>query len=643
MFGSGLSRHAANALSLIAAGSILAGCATPPSNSKFDRAPGGKQDYTFQNWIDARPQLEKDLIVLSFSGGGLRAAALAASVLDGLAQHKLDKNVAIISSTSGGSVTAGYFAAKGPTGMTVFDHKFLQNNNTADLSFRLLPSFLSGANRSVQFADYLDERLFDGKAVKYQDLISRWGQAPFVILNASDASSGKTFEFTQDTFSTLCSDLAPFRLTEAIAASAAFPFLMTPIPLKNHWNDKDCPAALFDESKYAKAVENRYLRLDEFVAWRQAHSLRHTYSDPAMNDPSHASHKRIEYVHLIDGGLSDNLAARALIRTFGDKTVEKLQEKGVRRILLIQVNAKTEEARPMDGSDALPSWLQVFKTVALNPIDVATELSSFISAEYWAALVRYINASPEVLEQKEKVLRFYPVQVDFDQMEVNEGDWKAKRKAQWDLKTTPTNWTLTSDQVKRVDAAGKSLLEAHPCFATFLWEGGFRGSELRPSGCDLVDVGPKHLVEVGPPARPAAAAPKAYAPKAAAQKVTLATDVLFDLGKTALRPEGKAMLDKLAADLKNIKLEAIVVVGHTDRLGKDAYNQKLSERRASAVKNYLVSKGIDASRIYSEGKGEKQPVTGNKCGTSEKKTQQLIDCLQPDRRVDIEVIGVPGW
>jgi len=83
----------------------------------------------------------------------------------------------------------------------------------------------------------------------------------------------------------------------------------------------------------------------------------------------------------------------------------------------------------------------------------------------------------------------------------------------------------------------------------------------------------------------------------------------------------------------------IIAVGHADRIGKDAYNQKLSERRAAAVKEYLVSKGIEANRVYTEGKGEKQPVTAGKCGKSEKKTKALIECLQPDRRVEIEVIG----
>ena len=108
--------------------------------------------------------------------------------------------------------------------------------------------------------------------------------------------------------------------------------------------------------------------------------------------------------------------------------------------------------------------------------------------------------------------------------------------------------------------------------------------------------------------------------------------------RPSLRPEGKAKLDELVSKAGAIKLEVILVVGHTDRIGSDAYNQKLSERRAAAVKSYLVSKGIEANRVYTEGKGEKQPVTGDKC-KGNKATKELMACLQPDRRADIEIIG----
>ena len=135
-----------------------------------------------------------------------------------------------------------------------------------------------------------------------------------------------------------------------------------------------------------------------------------------------------------------------------------------------------------------------------------------------------------------------------------------------------------------------------------------------------------------------AAAPAAAGPKPAGEKITIAADALFDFDKAVLRPEGKAKLDELASKAGQLNLEVILAVGHTDRLGGAAYNQKLSEKRAAAVKEYLVAKGIEANRVYTEGKGKSQPVTGDTC-KGNKKTKALIDCLQPDRRVDIELIG----
>jgi OOP family OmpA-OmpF porin len=131
-----------------------------------------------------------------------------------------------------------------------------------------------------------------------------------------------------------------------------------------------------------------------------------------------------------------------------------------------------------------------------------------------------------------------------------------------------------------------------------------------------------------PAAAPAPApAPAAQAP--AASKVTYAADAFFDFDKSVLKPAGKAKLDDLVTKVKGINLEVIIAVGHTDSIGTDAYNQKLSVRRAEAVKAYLVSKGIEKNRIYTEGKGEKQPVADNK--TKEGRAK--------NRRVEIEVVG----
>ncbi len=131
-------------------------------------------------------------------------------------------------------------------------------------------------------------------------------------------------------------------------------------------------------------------------------------------------------------------------------------------------------------------------------------------------------------------------------------------------------------------------------------------------------------------------------PKPVAEKVTFAADVLFDFDKSVIKPEGKSKLDDLSGKIRGVNLEVVIAIGHADRIGSDAYNQKLSVRRAESVKAYLVSKGIEANRVYTEGKGEKQPVTGDKCkkmGKESGRNKKLVECLSPDRRVEIEVIG----
>ena len=120
--------------------------------------------------------------------------------------------------------------------------------------------------------------------------------------------------------------------------------------------------------------------------------------------------------------------------------------------------------------------------------------------------------------------------------------------------------------------------------------------------------------------------------------MTLDADALFDFDKAVLRPAGRAALDDFAGKIKGIDPETIMAVGHTDRFGSEAYNQRLSDQRVEAVKTYLVSKGIEPNRIRTEGKGETQPVT--KTGECDgNQSAKVIACLQPDRRVEVEVMG----
>ena len=144
-------------------------------------------------------------------------------------------------------------------------------------------------------------------------------------------------------------------------------------------------------------------------------------------------------------------------------------------------------------------------------------------------------------------------------------------------------------------------------------------------GCDGA-LAPVVAAPAPPPPAPVVTPPPA-AP--AATKVTYAADAFFDFDKSVVKPAGKEKLDELISKIKGINLEVIIAVGHTDSVGSDSYNQKLSVRRSEAVKAYLVSKGIEKNRVYTEGKGEKQPVADNRTAEGRAK----------NRRVEIEVVG----
>jgi len=155
---------------------------------------------------------------------------------------------------------------------------------------------------------------------------------------------------------------------------------------------------------------------------------------------------------------------------------------------------------------------------------------------------------------------------------------------------------------------------------------------IKPMAAPAPAPAPAAAPAPAPAATPAPAPAPAPAPQPTTEKVTFAADAFFDFNKATLKPEGKAKLDDLVSKMGGIALEVIIAVGHTDSVGGDAYNQKLSVARSESVKAYLVSKGVEKNRVYTEGKGKKQPVADNKTAEGRAK----------NRRVEIEVVGTRG-
>lgn len=170
------------------------------------------------------------------------------------------------------------------------------------------------------------------------------------------------------------------------------------------------------------------------------------------------------------------------------------------------------------------------------------------------------------------------------------------------------------------------------CWRTGEWDASRGNDGCNPSAAPVAAAAP---VPAPAPVVIAALAPVA---KPMPQKIQFSDDALFAFDKAVLKPEGAAMLDGLVRQVEGATYSNIVVIGHTDRFGSAQYNQALSERRAQAVKDYLISKNIQVGRIDAEGKGETQPITSaSDCRGA--KSVQTVACLQPDRRVDVEMSG----
>jgi NTE family protein len=281
---------------------LISGCAHYPVNAPL-AAVDSKAGYRFQNVV---PKTNSDdlALMLAFSGGGTRAAALSYSVLEELkktqvgppgSQHPLLEDVGLISSVSGGSFTAAYYALWGDRIFSDFEPLFLKKHVQTGLLLRTLAPWNQVRLASPRFsrsdlaAEYYDHLLFN--RATFADLNAHSGR-PFISVNATDLGSGARFEFTQDEFDLLRSDVSQFSISRAVAASSAFPVYLTPVVLKNYSAEQPQP-----DPEWIKAI------LEDPAASSRLKYL-------ALEARSYTDGRR-RFVHLLDGGLSDNLGLRA--------------------------------------------------------------------------------------------------------------------------------------------------------------------------------------------------------------------------------------------------------------------------------------------------------------------------------------------
>lgn len=383
---------------------------------------------------------------LSVSGGGARAAALGLGVLEALRDTPIrwesrDKTLLaeldILMGLSGGSMLAGWVAVNGVGDLGGFERAFLNQPLQANLlSLALSPVNLwriqsPRFGRGDLLAEYLDERLFKGAT--FGDL-SRTPRKPFVLIYATDMTTGARFEFVQDQFDYLCSDLDGLPLSRAVAASSAAPLVLAPITLWNHapssgpgCGDPPLRALQGQLSPVTGAAQ----RMAELENYRQT-------VNGQLQRP---------YVHLLDGGLADNVGARGAvdyIAQFGS-VVEGTRQagyRGVRRVVFIGVNAETSARSPQDTSADVPGPLRAALALADIPINrnSATALAQKRAVlQAWEAEVAQAHARGE-FEIFAPDTKFYLLEVNL----ADEPDAALRER----LQAIPTSLELPADDVR---------------------------------------------------------------------------------------------------------------------------------------------------------------------------------------------------
>jgi NTE family protein len=424
------------------------------------------------------------LILIAFSGGGSRAAALGLGVLDELAAQNypatgqrvsLIDRVKVVSSVSGGSVVAAWFGLVGPARLDELKSDFLERDNMRTLEWEakdpltLARLSLSSYTRIDALRDLLDRELFHG--ARFADLRRRPG-APLVVMNATDMESGEVFAFTPQRFDDLCSDLDQLPLSVAVAASAAFPVALSPMSLRNY-SYEDCkghiPGGGWISAELTLPLP-RYINLEEYKRARYANALRNG-KDAYRNE---------HYLHLLDGGLVDNQGVQSLTEVLVSphspaRILEAINSGRARRIVVIAVNARADKDNGVGENPAVPGLLKVVNTVIGAPIDSTTARTN-ASLQDLVDTLKEAGASTARAPGKPLFagLRVYNVSVDFDQFSSDQ------RQLQTAVKNIGTSWSLSPIQLQQAIEAGRILLRQHPCFQRVLLDLNARPATAEP-------------------------------------------------------------------------------------------------------------------------------------------------------------------
>ncbi|WP_369631524.1 MULTISPECIES: patatin-like phospholipase family protein [unclassified Variovorax] len=392
------------------------------------------------------------IAAVAFSGGGARAAAFGLGVLRELKATPLDQDgrqgtlldtVGLVSGVSGGSVLAAYYAAFGDEVFTRFEPEFLRIGFQDQLVTQAMQPrtlwHLSSPwyGRGHVLAERFDH-LFRGR--RFADVAARPG-APQLVVGATDLTTGAPFEFTHEQLALLCSDLSEVPLSFAVAASAAVPLLLAPLTLRNHAGQCQTAAPPLDEAKTDENFRSRMFRLSA-----------ESYGDAQLRP----------FIHLVDGGVSDNLGVRPLLdRMIVDGSLERVfrgaPRGSIRRIALLVVNAERGLDEHIDRSDRVPDTLQVINTLIFGAGSRETRITSALLRD---DLQRW---SQELMALRGQDASPFAPDAQVHLIDVSLGDTEDSSLAR-----IPTSFTIAPSETQRLQEAGQESLRRSPQFHEFL-------------------------------------------------------------------------------------------------------------------------------------------------------------------------------
>lgn len=441
------------ALTPLIAFALLAGCdAHYPVNAP-EKQVDIRQGYRLER-VKADPDNPGDvLVILTLSGGGTRAASLAYGTMEALRDVTLKiggrsrtllDEVDIINAVSGGSIVAAYYAVHRERLFRDFEKQFLKRDVEGELRTLLFGNLAriaqSRFSRGDLLAEYFDRELYQGAT--YADL-ARGSMRPFVVINAAVLSTGARFPFTQGQFDLLCSDLGSVPIGRAVAASAALPPYFAAITLQSYAGTCG-QAPLPGIAKHEDVIGNysRSVRLQETQ----------TYLDRS----------RRPFVHLVDGGLIDNLGLRVAVDFAVEQggfyeLVEAMGYHNATHVVFVSVNAETDPNYAIDRNPDSPNFWQTLNALKLpgraHSNDLAAQLRSSFDA--WSEELR--SRRPLAHPSADSAPRFYFIDVSLNAI----AD-EAERNA---FNGVPTALTLPPETVDRLRAAARKLLLESPALA----------------------------------------------------------------------------------------------------------------------------------------------------------------------------------